>query len=133
MNTNIKVNISALKESAKNTEIYRKENKLDREIVALDPKTGRAVVTIRTYWPGETCYCMVWVQSGELFGRGCGKATGYGYHKRSAAVADAMKDAGIELSECISGRGDSLIESAALAVARAATGKRRFIIHTAYA
>ena len=110
----------------------RKENAFYREVVALDPKTGKAVVIARFYWPSTVCYSCLWVHGNE-HGRGAGKAGGGGYHKASAAFSAALDDAGITLSEDIAGRGDNAIESAVEAVARAATGKRKFIIHTSHA
>ncbi|MFX5068880.1 hypothetical protein ABTC68_19770, partial [Acinetobacter baumannii] len=68
-----------------------------------------------------------------FYGRGQGKAGGYGYHKPSAALADAISDAGIRLSRSISGCGDDVMRDACEAIARALTGKRRFIVHVAHA
>lgn len=110
----------------------RKENAFYREVTALDPKSGRPVVIARFYWPATVCYSCVWVH-GNVHSRGAGKASGYGYHKASAAFSAALNDAGIILSEDIAGHGDRAIEDAVEAIARAATGKRKFIIHTSHA
>lgn len=142
----LKANISGLRETTRNA---KRGDSLYREIVVLDPATGRAIVTARLYWPGEvTCYASVWIYGNRgavrSYGRGQGKAGGYGYHKPSAALADAISDAGITLHgdvygrektnarAYISGVGDSAMESACEAIARAVTGKRRFIVHTAH-
>lgn len=75
----------------------------------IDKKTERTVLTCRTYTKGRgnTVYASLWVhriadknkpdswEYGETSGRG--QAGGYGYHKASAAVAEAIKSAGIEL------------------------------------
>lgn len=131
----MKVDVSGLRETPRNIRSYRKESGgLYRELVALDPATGYPVVTARVYFPGSVAYCCLWVTNrSDRYGRGCGKAGGGGYHKPSAALADAIHDAGIRLSESINGVGDSAMESAVLAIARAVTGKRRFILHTAHA
>lgn len=110
----------------------RKENAFYREIAAIDPKSGRTVVIVRFYWPARVCYACVWVH-GNTHPRGAGKAGGGGYHMESAAFSAALDDAGITLSEDIAGRGDSATKEAVEAVARAATGKRKFIIHTSHA
>ena len=92
----------------------------------------------------STVYCSLWVSN---FGAnvdisGHGRATGYGYHKRSAALQAALDSAGIELwgspydgedenidspttegaahQVSIDGCGDSAMVSALLAVAREA-------------
>lgn len=105
-----------------------------KEYAALVPSTYapnemHAVVTIRIYWPGDvTCYACAWMQHREPFGKsadgynethvnGSGSAGGYGYCKQSAAAGEAIANAGFELSESISGRGESAIKSAVLAIA----------------
>ena len=55
---------------------------------------------------GSVVYCIVWISGNNKWGRGVGRAGGYGYDKRSAALGAALDDAGIMLSEDISGRGD---------------------------
>jgi hypothetical protein len=116
----------------KNVSSYRKENALSREIAAIDPKTGRAVVTLRTYYPNQVAYACVWIQVGDDQARGAGKAGGGGYCKESAAADSALAAAGVTLSQSVDGRGLRAVEDAVLAVARAATGKRKFLIHVAH-
>lgn len=65
-------------------------------------------------------YCSLWthnVKTGHSF-NGFGKAGGYGYHRESAALADALRSAGIEIDESISGRGDGVMREALLSIAR---------------
>jgi len=62
-------------------------------------------------------YAAVWIRGSSVSGRG--KASGYGYHKVSAAIAEALGNAGIKLSEDISGRGDSSVCDALTAIAAA--------------
>ena len=45
----------------------------------------------------STIYCSIWINSGEIHTSGTGKAGGYGYHKESAAFAEAVKNAGVTL------------------------------------
>lgn len=65
--------------------------------------------------------CIFWVRGGTA---GCvsasGTASGYGYHKTSAALQDALNSAYIELSDRISGVGEKAMTAALLAVAKAA-------------
>lgn len=127
----IKANVSGIRETEKT--YGRRENGFYREVAAIDPATGAAVVTARFYYPGATCYCALWLSGGGKYGRGNGKAGGGGYHKPSVALANAIVDAGIALSQSINGVGDTAMTDAVDAIARAMTGKRRFIIHTAHA
>ena len=84
---------------------------LVRSFDIIDKKTERVIVDCRVYMSkgrnASTVYASVWVNSikdskhpsdGEYgFTSGSGSASGYGYHKESAAVADAIRSAGIEL------------------------------------
>lgn len=141
----MKANITALRSTTREL-TGRKSGSLNREIVVLDPATGRAIVTARIYWPGQTAYCALWISHEQRYGSGQGKAGGYGYHKPSAALAQAISDAGVTLTgdvygrnkrsnapASISGVGDSAMTEACEAIARAVTGKRRFITHVAHA
>ena len=126
----IKADVSAIRETKKSG---RRETGFYREIAVIDPSTGRVPVVARIYWPGQNVYCALWIGAGEKYGRGAGTAGGGGYHKPSAALAAAISDAGVKLSKSISGVGDSQMEAACEAIARAVTGKRRFIVHVAHA
>ena len=110
----------------------RKEDHLNREYAAIDPKTGRAVVTLRTYYPGTVAHACVWIHADPVHARGSGRAGGGGYCKESAAAGAALADAGVTLSESIAGRGLRAIEDGVLAAARAATGRRKFFVHVAH-
>lgn len=78
-------------------------------------------VTIRTYQVGDTgsVYACIWINGNEIHATGSGVAGGYGYDKASAAVNEAIKNAGFELSESIAGRGSILIRAAVLAIGEA--------------
>ena len=84
-------------------------------------------VTLRTYSGrprnASRIYATIWVShcAPAAFDgcSGSGYAGGYGYHKASAAAQDAIQSAGIELSAPIGGAGDSAIEAALGAIARA--------------
>jgi hypothetical protein len=87
-------------------------------------------------------YCSIWVhrpeqrdrKTGELevpgaWWSGTGKAGGYGYHKQSAALHQAIRSAGITLSRSVSGTGEC--EDALKAIARAMYPRlsdRRFLV-----
>lgn len=61
-------------------------------------------------------YCSVWVYDADVQTAGHGRARGYGYHKRSAAQAEALSDAGIGMAEAIDGHGNRAMEDALIAV-----------------
>ena len=62
--------------------------------------------------------CILWTD-GRHNANASGWASGYGYHKGSAALADAISNAGIKLSENIAGCGERAMCEALLAIARA--------------
>ena len=67
-------------------------------------------------------YASIWTYGAGFDISGHGRATGYGYHKASAALSDALDSAGIVLSERIDGLGDGSVRSALEAIARAIAG-----------
>lgn len=73
----------------------------------------------------------VWIHGANGFhSSGTGAAGGGGYHKASAAAAYALKNAGVDLSRDIDGRGNGAISEAVLAVAKAAGAKRPALVCT---
>lgn len=124
----MKADISAMRETPR--DMMRKDE-LSQEIAVIDPTSGRAIIIARIYYPGNVAYACVWIH-GKAYARGTGKASGYGYHKASAALAAAIQDAGIKLSHSVSGVGDRVMTDACEAIARAVTGKRRLITHIAH-
>lgn len=104
------------------------------------PPRAFASITLRIYRTDSRAYACIWIHWPEsaphagdsVYVSGGGYAGGYGYHRASAAAAAAIRDAGINLSQSISGVGDSAIESALCAIARALS-KKAFILHYAHA
>lgn len=95
---------------------FRKENKLHAAYSLIDIKGERVLVDLRLYYPGETCYCCVWVNVPGYSLSASDRATGYGYHKESAAAGEALRKCGFEFKEGINGRGDEAIVSALYAI-----------------
>ena len=109
---------------------------LARQISVIDRDTGREIVCARFYQSGSVAFCLLWARNTLDWKRstqGAGRAGGYGYHKQSAALDSAISAAGIELSESIHGVGDSAIDDALRAIARAMTGKPKFYLVRAHA
>ena len=87
----------------------------------------REVVCARWYMARKSdgaspVYASIWVFGTGIHVSGNGRATGYGYHKASAALSAAIDSAGIVLSERIDGVGDSASRGALEAIARAIAG-----------
>ena len=87
----------------------------------------REVVVARWYKARKSdgaspVYASVWVLGAGFDISGHGRATGYGYHKASAALSTAIDSAGIVLSERIAGVGDGASQRALEAIARAIAG-----------
>jgi len=93
-------------------------------VVGLRDSKMREVVSARC-WMGRSrgssvVYATVWVHGDNQGDNGCaghGRAGGYGYHKESAAISEALGSAGITLAEAIDGRGESAVHDALRAVA----------------
>ena len=81
------------------------------------------IITARCYMgrsaSASTVYASIWINSPGYHSSGKGKASGYGYHKESAAIGAAIESAGITLDQSIDGVGDAAIEEALKAIASA--------------
>ena len=102
--------------------------------------TLRSLVTARLYTPlrpnASTTTAIIWVYTPDRTVSGSGKTSGFGYHRGSAALADAIYNAGISLSQDISGSGDDAMDRAVMAIARLAFpdyGPGRLFLHIAHA
>ena len=95
--------------------------------VALIDGKMREVVVARWYKARKSdgaspVYASIWTYGAGFNISGHGRATGYGYHKASAALSAAIDSAGIVLSERIGGLGDGATRGALEAIARAIAG-----------
>lgn len=110
---------------------YNRDKMLITAIVVTDKISGRKIVDCRVYIgksnaAGTMC-CSIWVYGEHLY-TGLGKAGGGGYHKASAAMYEALHNAGWSVSEPISGCGDGAMRDAAMAVAKAVLGHDDIIL-----
>lgn len=116
----------------------RKEGKFAGEYtaIAFTPAGIKTPVTLRLYHNGQGIikYACIWIfdTPREQYTSGGGHAHGYGYHHASAATAEAIENAGIKLSDPISGRGEGAIESAVMAIARYIYPDVNIYIHHAH-
>lgn len=108
-------------------------------VIAIDKGQIKTPITVRCYMgrssSASTVYASIWASGKGKHVAGHGSAGGYGYHKESAAIQEAISSADIELygspylrqgepedlkKRChINGVGDQAIESALFAIARA--------------
>lgn len=79
----------------------------------------REPIDLRIYNNGSRVTACVWIAWGGIRLQGSGKAGGYGYCKKSAAVANALFNAGIDLAHPIEGVGMEAVQGALKAVADA--------------
>lgn len=85
----------------------RKENHFYKEdaVMTIVNDTIRCKFTVRYYATQSTHYCCIWLSLPDnVWIHGSGKAGGYGYHRESAALADALRNSGIEFRN-LSGTG----------------------------
>ena len=75
------------------------------------------LVYVRIGATDSTCYACVWIHGADKWAYGGGKAGGYGYHKASAALAEAFVKAGVKFDESFSGCGNEAMKEAVKAVA----------------
>lgn len=134
--TNIAANFTTAQNKAKN---YSQDKETISKFVIVDKSTERTIVDCRLYMGrssnSSVVYASIWVNIKDSkkpkdwvygFTSGTGSAGGWGYHKSSAAVQNALTSAGIELydkdktRQYIDGVGDGAIREALLAVAYAA-------------
>lgn len=99
------------------------EKEMIRAMSVIGMKGGkmREVVTAR-WWRSRSrsasvVYATIWVNAQDGGCSGHGKAGGGGYHKESAALGVAIRNAGITLASPIEARGDGAIDDAMRAIA----------------
>lgn len=90
---------------------HRREKNFQEEfsVIAWNGEKFQSVITLRVYGTQAKNYACLWVSNGGVYANGSGSAGGYGYHRPSAAVEEAMERAGIRLEKHIGGVGDTAI------------------------
>lgn len=83
-------------------------------------------ITLRLYGTGNKNFACLWIRGQDR--RGSGSAGGYGYHRPSAAVQEAITNAGISLANPIDGAGEEAVREALLAISKALKVKRPAIV-----
>jgi hypothetical protein len=71
---------------------------------------------IARFYSGTSSTCCLWINYGDTWRSGSGKAAGGGYHKDSASFSYALECAGIELKDDVACRGDEAVVEAMYAI-----------------
>lgn len=134
--------VTGLNPTAGNIIKHRKEKHYDGGMALIDCTTKSVVVDLRFYATEAVTYCCVWLflptpitnanGLAQTNARGGAKASGWGYHRRSAAMMFALEDAGLAFAQPFDGVGDSAMRSAFEAIA-AYLGLDNYMIHYAHA
>lgn len=111
---------------SRNIASYRRENSFWKSLSLIDLDAGKEVASVRFYGANAAVYCVAWI-NGDA--RGYGKAGGYGYHKPSAAMSEALLRAGVHLDQSIDGVGDGAMIDALEALATFMGIKRPYVHH----
>lgn len=134
-------NVEAIRTSDRDRQY---KNGLDHgyKAVMIQGKELESLVEIRIGSTASAAYACAWLYSPKVkdkedhtvkpsfWNSGSGRAGGYGYHRPSAAAAEALSRAGVKLSEDIGGRGDQAIRDAVEAVGKALApkGSRVYVV-----
>lgn len=104
-----------------------------KAVTIIDGKMVELVDLRISYSTQGTPYACIWLRYGGVYNSGSGTATGYGYHKASAAAGAAIRSAGVTLSDDIDGRGDAIIYDAVLAIGEALCNSHPVYVVEVYA
>lgn len=122
------------KTDKRNIESFRKEKGFVAEFALIDIDKGESVILSRIYRTPSTSYCITWINGSvtRSAARGYGKASGYGYHRDSAAMCESLTQCGVKLVEPIGGRGEGAMKDALKSLA-VELGVARAMIHYSHA
>jgi hypothetical protein len=79
-----------------------KETTSTMQVIARNKQGALSSIVEARFYMGRSTnssivYCSLWVHCGDVYTTGTGKAGGGGYHKESAALGAAIRDANIKL------------------------------------
>ena len=103
------------------------------KVVTLNNVGGNGFIIMKCYYTQSSNTIELTLKHDDFYHRVVGKATGYGYHRESAALQDALDNLNVTLfdvddakQQFIDGRGDTIMRDALLAIAK--TSKWELII-----
>ena len=114
-------NIDKMETPSKNKKVSGKPY----TVITLNDVGGNNFIIMKSYYSQASNSIELTLKHGGLYHRVVGKATGYGYHRLSAALADALEMLNVTIvddlgqKEYIDGRGDGVMRDALLAIAKA--------------
>ena len=80
---------------------HRREGNSYDELCYISKETEKPILTCRVYYPksrsGGTNWCCLWIHDSKIELNTSGSASGWGYHRTSAALEDALRSANIKL------------------------------------
>ena len=94
------------------------------KVVTLNNVGGNGFIIMKCYYTQSSNTIELTLKHDDFYHRVVGKATGYGYHRESAALQDALDNLNITLFDAdakpqfIDGRGDGIMRDALLAIAK---------------
>jgi hypothetical protein len=100
------------------TSSHRKDKRFQEGFLFVEQESLDVKIDVRIYGTQSRNYCCLWVRGAGAWNSGSGYAGGWGYHRPSAAMQNALTAAGITLDEAIDGRGESSMEAAIMAIAK---------------
>lgn len=107
---------------------HRKEKfaGFDRGIKVVDNEFN-VFIDCRIYWTStfNTCTCCLWISGKNDYINASGSAGGYGYDKISAAIGDAIHNAGFDLVKSVDGVGIDAAKEALILIAKKVSKKRK--------
>ena len=107
------------------------------KVVTFNNVTGDFIV-MKCYYAQSSNSVELTIKSGDVYHRVVGKATGYGYHRLSAALAEAIDLLNIKIvddkgqKEYIDGRCDTAMRDVLLAIAKSLSWGESVIINEIY-
>jgi hypothetical protein len=105
-----------------NGKSHRKENNFSREytLIVFDKEKNEFTtpLIIREYNTNSRSYACVWFNHNNTYASGSDFAGGYGYHRPSQAICDALISCGFKFEHYFGGYGESAITTAILAIAQ---------------
>ena len=106
-------------------------------VVTFNNVTGDYII-MNCYYSQSSNSVELTIKSGDVYHRVVGKATGYGYHRLSAALAEAIDLLNITIiddkgqKEYIDGRGDTAMRDVLLAIAKSLNWGESVIMNEIY-
>jgi hypothetical protein len=125
-----------IKGNWRDKELIRSIQVFDLEALDYNNRPKR-VIDCRLYMGrsnnSSTIYCLLWISPIDgTWVAGSGSVGGYGYEKQSAAIGDAIMDAGITLEHSVSGVGMEAANSGLEAIAEY-SGSNKLLVVESYA